>query len=104
MVAGNNNNLNTEHKKDGGLLQGCLADQNDIDLEFGRTTLSSDQTDLLQEGSIIPLPGNPTGNVQLVWANHTIAEGTLMIYEGKLAIKINTDPELEQVPELVGAH
>lgn len=72
----------------------------DLDLEFGRTSMPIGQADLLQTGSVIPLPGNTLGNVQLVWANHTIAEGTLMIYEGKLAIKINS----EQTSELASVN
>lgn len=75
------------------LLRNVPTDQQDLDLdlEFGRTSMPADQANLLQTGSVIPLPGNTLGNVQLVWANHTIAEGTLMIYEGKLAIKINSE-------------
>lgn len=65
-----------------------------LDLEFGRTLLPKDRADQLTSGSIIPLPGNPNGNVRIVWDKHQIAEGTLMIFEGKLAIRIN---ELEEV-------
>ncbi|MDO5580988.1 MAG: FliM/FliN family flagellar motor switch protein [Planctomycetia bacterium] len=60
-----------------------------LDLEFGRTLLPQEKADQLTSGSIIPLPGNPNGNVRIVWDKHQIAEGTLMIFEGKLAIRIN---------------
>ncbi len=74
------------------LLKGIAAGSNSevvLDLEFGRTSMSTENVNQLEGGSIIPLPDNPNGNVQIIWDKRTIAEGTLMIFEGKLAIRVN---------------